>query len=209
MKWLYAFAIGVLVTAPCALAQTQLDDPDEAIKTYFWGDLYKNGGTSFFCRNKFDKKTVLYTESYVYGLNWVADSLRCGSQRSCGRDDETFRRIASDLHNIYPAKALVELRRRNTKYEALGPSVQPDDCGIRSAFQVIEPPDVVKGNVARAIAYMHTTYDLPMIMPVATLKEWNRLDPPDEEEKARNDKIRDIEGSENPYISNPSLIDNL
>jgi len=40
-------------------------------------------------------------------------------------------------------------------------------------------------------------------------QQWNELDPPDAEEKARNDLIEQLQGTRNPYIDDPDLAKQL
>jgi deoxyribonuclease-1 len=74
----------------------------------------------------------------------------------------------------------------------------------------VEPRDVARGNIARSIFYMKTQYGVTIPADLtALLKKWNRQDPPSEQENARNDKIEEIQGRRNPYIDDPSLVDQI
>lgn len=41
------------------------------------------------------------------------------------------------------------------------------------------------------------------------LKEWNKIDPPSEVEKLRNETVSKIQGNRNPFVDYPELVDNL
>jgi len=99
---------------------------------------------------------------------------------------------------------------------------------------IFEPADQHKGNVARAIFYFATRYgnmsgeingvvapfiDLDSKM---ALKGWNKLDPVDQNERNRNDRIEGwidaddgsrtfskLQGNRNPYIDCPELLDRI
>ena len=43
----------------------------------------------------------------------------------------------------------------------------------------------------------------------AVLKSWNQLDPPDDHERRRNDRIEVIEGVRTPFIDHPELVDRI
>lgn len=174
-----------------------------------WQSLYRNGGQTFFCGMPFRTHTVLVTESYLYPLSRVRASLHCATNRNCERHSATYRKIETDLHNIVPAKALFELRQRNARYADLGSRGKPGQCGSRFERDLMDPPDHLKGDIARAIAYMHSTYGLTLITPLKTLQRWNRLDPPSAAERARNRSIELIQGTENPYVSQPDLLNRL
>lgn len=183
--------------------------PESVIEQQFWGDLYKNGGTTLFCNQPFERKSVALTEGYIYPLNWIRDHLQCRSHRQCLSENERYARIIADFHNIVPEETRFELKRRNTKYEDLGERVAQGDCELRAAFQAIEPADRIKGDVARALLYMQTVWDLPGIAPLEALKRWNHMDPPDTAEIERNAAIKRIQGTENAFITDPSLADSL
>ena len=54
---------------------------------------------------------------------------------------------------------------------------------------------------------MHVEYDLPIPGQVQMFKQWHQMDPPDAEEKARNDRIAELQGTRNRFIDNPELVD--
>lgn len=192
-----------------SLAKTKFNDPKKVLKEEFWGKLFANGGTTFFCKKTFKKKSVLITESHIYSPSWVRDHLDCGTIRSCQRKNESYRQIMSDLHNIVPATASFELNRRAAKFEELDDSVDRDDCQLRRVFSVIEPPDEIKGDIARIIFYMHHTYDLPIYGDLNQMIRWHRIDPPSKQELERNEEIKALQGNENFLVTNPQKIDEI
>ena len=40
-------------------------------------------------------------------------------------------------------------------------------------------------------------------------QRWNELDPPDEIERARNDRIETAQGQRNPYIDAPETVNDI
>src|SRR5690606_27479134 len=113
--------------------------------------------------------------------------------------------------NLYPALTRVELARRNAQFGELDTGVTSPfkdiDCQLRSSFQLVEPRDEAKGNVARAIFYMHAEYHLPIVGPLEMYQRWHRLDPPDTEEQARNARIEQLQGNRNRFIDDPAAAD--
>lgn len=199
----------ILLTPPLANGQnTRFSDPDTVVQDQFWGKLYSDGGTSFFCRTPFKNKGFTMTEGRIYPLAAVRSALGCGTSSQCGRDDR-YRQIASDLHNMVPVTSRVEIRRRNARYEELGAGAREDECGNRESAQFFEPPGPVKGDVARTVAYMVDTYDLPWVGASSVFKSWNRLDPPDDQELTRHRQVSELQGNENLFILNPDRVDNL
>lgn len=206
---LFSVALSVLLIPSLVISQnTRFSDPETVVKNEFWGKLYAQGGESFFCETPFTSKGFILTEGYVYPLNQVRSALGCGTSSQCD-DDDRYRQIASDLHNMVPVRSRIEMSRRNARYEELGNVSGPDECGIRESAQFFEPPQKVKGDIARTVAYMVDTYDLPWAGASRVFKSWNQLDPPDDRELTRHRQIADIQGNENPFVLNPDRIDNL
>jgi deoxyribonuclease-1 len=211
MKILIVFLLTLsvlLVSSIVSSQNTRFSDPDTVVQNEFWGKLYAQGGTSFFCETPFTSKGFLLTDGYIYPLAQVRSALDCGTSSQCA-DDNRYRQIASDLHNIIPVRSRTEMRRRNSLYEQLGSVSEPDKCGIRESAQFFEPPEKVKGDVARTVAYMVDTYDLPWAGATRVFKTWSRMDPPDDQELTRHQQIAEIQGNENPFVLDPGKLENL
>ena len=102
--------------------------------------------------------------------------------------------------------------------------------------RVFEPLDKVKGDVARIVMYVYTHYNhysrvygttngsgsasyfgelnFTHIISagseknaIAMLLRWNKLDPVDDIERARNDVIQSIQGNRNPFVDNQNYAD--
>ncbi len=206
----------VLLLTLCALLasslvssqNTRFSDPNAVVQNEFWGKLHAQGGTSFFCETPFTSKGFLITDGYIYPLAQVRSALDCGTSSQCA-DDDRYRQIASDLHNVVPVRSRIEMRRRNARYEELGSASRPDECGIRESAQFFEPPEQVKGDIARTVAYMVDTYDLPWAGSTGVFKSWSSMDPPDDRELTRHRQIAEIQGNENPFVLVPGRLENL
>ena len=96
-----------------------------------------------------------------------------------------------------------EQSSKNARFGEVGSEVEAEDCGFRRSFHLLQPPKEIKGDIARAILYMHDAYKLPIMGSIDDLKRWNQLDPPSEEEIARNKRIGEIQGNENHFINTP------
>lgn len=201
--------LALLLPASLVIGQnTRFSDPDTVIKNEFWGNLYADGGSSFFCGEEFTSKGFLLTDGYVYPLADIRSALDCGTSRQCEKNNK-YRQIASDLHNMVPVKSRTEMQRRNVRYEDLGETVRANDCGIRESAGFFEPPRRVKGDIARTMAYMVDTYGLPWLGATPVFQGWNRIDPPDDTELTRHRRIVEIQGNENPFVTNPDRIEQL
>ncbi|WP_372964327.1 endonuclease [Marinobacter sp.] len=187
---------------------TRFSDPETVVKDEFWGNLYSEGGTSFFCNTPFKTKGFMMTDGHIYPLADIRTALDCGTNSQC-KQDNRYRQIASDLHNMVPVRNRLEMRRRTARYENLGETIAMDECGIRESHLFFEPPERIKGDVARTMAYMADTYGLPWLGSPPVFKDWSRLDPPDDQELTRHRRIAEIQGNENPFVTNPDLINRL
>ena len=175
-KRLALLTLSLLLLPPLVIGQnTRFSDPDTVARDQFWGSLYADGGTSFFCETPFTSKGFTMTEGHVYP----------------------------------PVATRVEMRRRNARYEQLGAGAREDECGNRESAQFFEPPAPVKGDVARTVAYMVDTYDLPWVGISTVFKGWNRMDPPDDRELTRHRQISELQGNDNPFVTNPDRMANL
>jgi deoxyribonuclease-1 len=198
-----ALASGMLFFSVHALA-----DYKALIENTFWGGIYKEGGETFFCKKAFSKKTALLSVSHIYPNVQVRDHLQCGTKRRCLRSNERYLEIISDLHNIVPSDSYFEFKRKSARFGELDESIEANECGIRKKLHIIEPPDELKGDVARILLYMRANYDLPLEVHISLLKLWHENDPPSAEEIARNELIAQFQGNENEFVSNPSLVHN-
>ncbi|WP_333985048.1 endonuclease [Ectopseudomonas khazarica] len=193
--------------------QSQLGNVKQAIDQAFWQSLYGNGGTTLYCGKAFESGGGALTASPIYSSKQLKSAMRCVTDRQCTIMNPRYPYIAADLHNHYPALTRVELVRRNAQFGELGDDVSSKfadiGCDMKNSFQLVEPRDEAKGNIARAIFYMHVEYDLPIVGLIPMFKAWHRLDPPDADERARNDRIEVLQGTRNRFIDEPDLVDQL
>ncbi len=135
--------------------------------------------------------------------------------------------MRSDMHHLFPAKATINEIRSNFKYVDIEDSstyqwilgnniyttipVTNIDNYSEALNGGFEPREKVKGDIARAVMYFYTMYDsadaLFFYSMADTLIKWNQWDPVSEEEKERNQKIKEYQGNENPFILDPTLAD--
>lgn len=118
-----------------------------------------------------------------------------------------------DLHHLFPSNAKINQIRGNHPFG----EVEQEDNGVancpsvlgfdKEGDQVFEPVDSHKGNVARALFYFSVRYQIA-ISPSeeAALRAWHKLDPIDETEIERNNKIFSIQKNRNPFIDFPELV---
>ena len=194
--------------------QTVIDNFNRS-KTVFWNNLYPTGGHTLYCNQPFAGHAGLDVE-HVYAASWMGQHLGCGNRTQCRQHtthSTRFNHMEADLHNLYPAMAgLNRTRSNNTFGEIPGEARSLLACDFESdnATDVTEPRPGARGDIARAIFYMHQEYGLPIdanLLPL--LQQWNNTDLPDTYEIWRNDAINRLQGTRNLFIDNPTLGNSL
>jgi hypothetical protein len=130
----------------------------------------------------------------------------------------------TDIHHLRPADASVNSTRGHLDFDNGGnPQGECTECKYDS--DSFEPPNRVKGDIARMLMYMDVryegdggelnleladkvnTYPTPFHGKKSVLLQWSKMDPPDAFEKHRNDVIQTIQGNRNPFIDHPEWAD--
>lgn len=129
----------------------------------------------------------------------------------------------TDIHHLRPTDVQVNSARGNLDFDNGGSAVK----GCEGCFKKSnswEPPDRVKGDVARMLFYMATRYEAgdrvdlelndklnngstPYHGKLSVLLEWHELDPVDEFERNRNEVIFKWQGNRNPFIDHPEWVE--
>jgi len=186
---------------------------DKIASDTFWRKLYPAGGWSLFCGYKFiaNRSTAAgHTISieHIYPTDLMSKQAGCQNRMQCRESHNArFTRMEADLHNMYPVSQVVMTLRFGFRYGLIsGEDRRFDDCDIEWKSGVVEPRPIARGNIARAMLYMHSRYNIPVDEKSLILfRIWNKLDPPSKQEKLRNNIIERIQGNRNPYIDRPAL----
>ena len=140
----------------------------------------------------------------------------------------------SDLHNLRAEDMDVNSARGNKYYDRSDTNQPSYTFPAHAEAQMCstdydswEPPDVVKGDIARAMFYMDVRYegdtgtepDLKLIGlgPITatnshmghlvTLLKWHELDPVDDAERQRNEKVfQRYQHNRNPFVDHPEWV---
>ena len=147
--------------------------------------------------------------------------------QSYGAGEEPLR---SDMHHLFPARQNVNSSRGNLPFGEIAddeteawyrldqsqsntPTVAIDEWSERGAGR-FEPREGREGDVARAVFYVAALYPAQAGGAAAffdgmrgDLLAWNRDDPPDDAERALNAWIATEQGTENPFVLDPTLAD--
>lgn len=129
---------------------------------------------------------------------------RYGGRKCCNDIDPVFRTAHNDLHNLVPSVGEINGDRSNYRWGMIAEEKRDYgscDIEIDKANRRAEPPESVRGNIARTYFYMSDTYDIRLSKQQRQLfTAWDKLDPPDSWEKERNQRIKKVQGNLNPYI---------
>ncbi len=183
-------------------------------KRLFWGQLYKKGGETLYCGQSFGpSKSKRINVEHVLPMSWVMKKLNCRDRDSCRRNSSRFGYIEADMHNLYPALRDINQSRGSMPFAIIkGEQRQFGSCDfeLNTRKRVVEPRSEVRGDIARAMMYMHDRYAIRIhARQGKLLKQWNRQDPPDAFERRRNDVIESLQGNRNRFIDKPAEIDRL
>ncbi len=138
----------------------------------------------------------------------------------------------SDMHHLFPTQVGVNQARGNRPYGEVQDHRAdrwyrlselrqdlPPEATINEYCELgdgrFEPREAIKGDVARALFYIHYIY--PELVEanffgtsLFTLRYWHMTDPPDTRERSRTWQIaRYQDGKPNPFIVDPTLIDRI
>lgn len=131
---------------------------------------------------------------------WDAEN---GSRARCEAEDPRAQAMLFDLHNLAPSIGQVNALRLNDRYADL-----PDDtsdfgaCPIEDQGSAFEPPDCLKGDVARIWFYMNDMYGV-QIPPAerAMFLLWASADPVSPWESEREKRIAKHSRVNNHYVN--------
>lgn len=138
---------------------------------------------------------------------------RKGGRKAC-QADPGFTKIEADPHNLAPASGEVNGDRSNFRYGVVTSNNywSYGSCAMKIDNQqrIAEPPDAVKGDVARVYFYMRDTYGINLSSAQEKLyAAWSKADPVDAWETERDRRITRFIGRSNPYVSKQLNADGL
>ena len=136
---------------------------------------------------------------------WVADSTCGGARECCLKNDARFKKAHNDLVNLMPSVGELNADRSNFIFDLIsGEERDYGDCDFEadSGKRTTEPKVDIRGDIARVYFYMRDTYDLAYPVGLSDrLDDWNSADPISDQEKERNKRIEDTQGTANTLIA--------
>ena len=204
----------VLLLTGCHHEAGTIGDYEEA-RRIFWQSLYSGPGQTLYCAADFsrtDRQGI--NIEHVFPMSWVKNAMACGTRQQCRKRSPIFNQIEANLHNLYPSRSDVNQRRSSFRFgEVAGEARRFGshcDFEVNDRLRVAEPAPQVRGNVARAMFYMAHRYREDGLRIFRKhgelLLKWHLADPPDDRERARNERIGHLQGDRNPFIDNPGQL---
>jgi deoxyribonuclease-1 len=132
-----------------------------------------------------------------------AAGVRLSRSACCERVDPDFAAAYKDLHNLVPAEGAITAARSDHAWGELHSGQRLGDCAIRfdPILRRVQPPEDVRGDIARTVLYMRDTYGVRLSRQDLQLFDgWDSADPPDAREIERNGRISRVQGRGNPYV---------
>ncbi|MGK0190139.1 MAG: endonuclease I [Verrucomicrobiales bacterium] len=136
--------------------------------------------------------------------------------------------MKADLHHLFATASLVNNKRGSRPFDDIPDTETQEWWASATALSeipgeniegysestdlVFEPREAHKGNVARAMFYFYSIYgdrqiDRDWFTPqIETLISWHELDPVDDPERVRSARIAAVQGNENPFVLDPTLV---
>ena len=130
--------------------------------------------------------------------------------RKCAeKTNQTFNLMQSDLYNLQPAIGEVNGLRSNYPFGELKGEIREfGACDIEIRNKIVEPPETVRGDIARTYFYMENAYPGRNILSEQNrqmMEKWDEEDPVSEWECRRAKIIREIQNNENKILSTACL----
>jgi len=129
-----------------------------------------------------------------------------GGRKLCAEQDDQFRRMEADLHNLVPAIGEVNGDRNNfrfSQWNAKGGQYGGCDMVVDFKGRKVQPPARSRGAIARTYLYMQQSYKLALSDGQLKLfQAWDKTYPVDMIECKRDKAIAEVQGNHNPFVAN-------
>ena len=125
--------------------------------------------------------------------------------RNCAEKvNRKFRLMQSDLYNLVPVIGEIRGLKSDHNFGMIPEEMQEfGECDIEIAFDKVEPPSEIRGDIARIYFYMNWAYpgyDFISKEDHKLFKAWDEQDPVDSWECERAQRIEKIQKNENPFV---------
>ena len=127
-----------------------------------------------------------------------------GGRKNCKKNNQRFKKMEADLHNLVPAIGEVNGDRSNYRFSDWnGKPDQYGQCEMVVDFKQrkAQPPIASRGSIARSYLYMQQRYAMPLSPSQLKLySAWNKIHPTNAWECERNRRIFAIQKNQNDFV---------
>lgn len=149
-----------------------------------------------------DRRGTRIEWEHVVPAARMVQALGCANREAC-RTNEAFVLAENDPYNLLPALGALNARRSNHAYAELpGEPRAYGRCDFELRGKRVEPPEDIKGDVARISLYFSQRHGLRFTdAELQQFQAWSAQDPVSEAERYRAVWIREhITGWANPFV---------
>lgn len=161
------------------------------------------------CEYKSRKNSIRATKmewEHIVPASYFGRSLTCwrdGGRQACGSQSALFSNFEGDLHNLVPAVGEINGDRGDKIHgEVTNKGFSYGACEFYISGRIATPRPEIKGDVARMWLYMAHKYGMFLTTEMReTFEKWDKSDPVSDYELWRNQKIKEIQGDDNIFIT--------
>lgn len=128
-----------------------------------------------------------------------------GGRKLCEATNKELNKRYGDLHNLLPSAGELNADRNNYSYGMIdGEERKYGSCDFEVDFtnDLAEPPPNIRGDIARIYFYIIDKYNIQVSeRELQLFYRWKDEDPVDSTELLRNNRIRELTGVNNPYVT--------
>lgn len=125
-------------------------------------------------------------------------------RRCAEKAEREYRLMQADMYNLVPAIGAVNAMRSNYNFAML-PQANASfgSCAMKIENRKAEPPESARGPIARIYLYMEATYPRYSMSRQnrQLMQAWDKTYPVSQWECDRADRIKDVQGNENPIMT--------
>ena len=173
------------------------------------GKIYPDIAACGYKIRKQEKRARRIEWEHIVPASWFGGQMECwkqGGRNNCNNVPE-FEIMAGDMHNLTPAVGEVNDDRKAYRYRQF-PHPDQSVYGNCRFFisedkpRAAEPPEYTRGFIARAFKYMARQHGLKFSKGDRQFMEiWDKKYPPDAWECQRNQLIKQVQGNDNPFVT--------
>jgi deoxyribonuclease-1 len=179
------------------IGNNKLTEYDESISLI--KNVYNQDKKTFYCNCEYENNLKIKKDLCPFTFNDKKNEPKVVWENIVTvREISKSKYVQNDLYNFIPV--VKKIKKGNL------PKNLPkkfSNCSIKKNNNTHEPPDHIKGDIARTYLYMNWAYPELQLLNKKQhrlMKSWNNIDPVDQDECTRAWKILNKQKNENPFV---------